>query len=745
MHAWSRRRVEPILLALLAISTVMPLRLYVEWPVGLSAEILSIISFALMAEFFRTRRQRWRHGRLIETASISCLVIASPISAILCRFYSSPIAYEISALTTIGAISLAIALCADRKRTRSYSLVSGGFLVLFTAAISEYSNVIFLPMIWMLGCLWHLIANRWESLDLAMPVQVERNRKLTPVSLFWLFALISVVIYSVRDHLPGSNRFTRGWMPTSGGSQWSDPAARDGVGTGDAAVAARDRAESFGAVDSDMLLESTESSLFDMANEMIGDPITTKVWESRQAIGNENFIPMHEDASRSEKGGGSFSVDRMPPAEHFHLSDEVDKSVVQWDGPTGIRLAMHRYDQFDGHRWTKTQVPQLANIQDVQIDNEHWWFDSTIRSWFRKVPESVDVGLVKIINLDSQRFPLPMMTAAVHIKQIDRKDFFGIAPDGCFFMPRRKRIPPLTVVHAASLSISEDDLRERLKSNQALISNSQSYPTLALKDQWCASDRSPLQNLRRVVANLRAEFKLSRDGSGAAKTLEEFLDTKRGGDHLFATSAALLARQLGFQSRLVTGFYVRPESYDVTAGHSSVMRRDFHVWTEVRLEDGRWFEIEPTPTYVQPYFGRSLWLRFTDALQLCAPFLAWGCVAIVALYITRVQWINWLLNALWATSVWRNDRARLKLAMQVIECRASLAGCKRLAGDSQRVWLERLSRVRPNLQEATDAFLDAADLVFFSDRGAVLPAKATDLVDLLSLRTFTDITKDPST
>ena len=72
----------------------------------------------------------------------------------------------------------------------------------------------------------------------------------------------------VRDRFGQSDRLAFGFMPTSGGSKWSDPAARSGIGTGDAAIAAKDHAESFGAVESEIFLESTESTLFDMFNDI---------------------------------------------------------------------------------------------------------------------------------------------------------------------------------------------------------------------------------------------------------------------------------------------------------------------------------------------------------------------------------------------------------------------------------------------------------------------------------------------
>ncbi|MCS7469470.1 transglutaminase-like domain-containing protein [Stieleria sp. ICT_E10.1] len=674
-------------------------------------------------------------------AATAVLAFTPIVFAIAARAFGSPIAFEMSTLATVGALALSMGSAATTNRVRSLSLVLSGFLVLFCAVISDNRHAALLPLVWMLGCVWHLIANHWERLDLAMPDSVQRTWSLRPGILLVTMLVLTAGAYSVKDRLTSSGRLAIGVMPTSGGSEWSDPAARSGLGTGDAAVAAKDHAESFGAVDSDMFLESTEPTLFDMFNDMIGEPKKTKnKWERAQALGNENFIPSHQRTAKSEQGGGTFSTERTRPKKHLHSKDANEASVVQWDGPTGIRLAMHRYDTFDGREWSQSSNRKNMSLNRVDINNRTWFFDPLGRAALSRAPEDSSVGLLKIIRLDSPRLPVPMMTAGVHIKQIDRQDFFGITRDGCFFMPGREKVPPLTVVHAASVNLTEDAIRAGLK--ERVRPEPLPAGIAELSDRIVGDQTVTFDKLQSIINHLRTEFTFEREGDQAASSLAEFLQSRHGGDHLFATTAALLARQIGLSSRLVTGFYVRPDAFDITAGHASVLPRDVHVWAEVQLQDGRWFEIEPTPGFRQPHYKPS-WIllarRFTAASW---HIIVGGTLALACVYLTRCFWIDWLLAVAWSQARWLRPHRRLRLAIRIIETRARLAGQRRPIGKSQRAWLEQLTRADATLASAARQFSDDADALFFG--AGIEPCKrdTTALVDLLRVRTITALTKE---
>ncbi|MDB4416562.1 hypothetical protein N9253_00595, partial [bacterium] len=69
--------------------------------------------------------------------TVGCLCVTPIVFAFVARAYGAPIPFEISALTTFGAVSLGMAVANSTRRTWSLSLVNSGFLVLFCAAISD--------------------------------------------------------------------------------------------------------------------------------------------------------------------------------------------------------------------------------------------------------------------------------------------------------------------------------------------------------------------------------------------------------------------------------------------------------------------------------------------------------------------------------------------------------------------------------------------------------------------------------
>jgi hypothetical protein len=735
MQTPPRRRRETILLAILAIASVLPLRFYVESRVWFLAEFGTLLALFAAVELIKTFGAESGRSKLLTSSATTLLAIAPVLFAILARSFGSAIAFEMSTLSAFGSVSLAVAVAAKTDRTRAMSLVASGFLVLFATSISEHSQAVWIAVAWMSVCVWHLVANHWEKLDVCLPDSVRPTVGVRPASVLVAVVLCIAGGLAVRNHVGPANRMTNGVMPTSGGSKWSDPAARSGIGSGDAAIAAKDHAESFGAVESEIFLESTESSLFDMVNEMIGEPKQKMKWDRRQAMGNENLIPMHDQAAKSEKGGSSFSTDRMPPKKHRHFEDAKENAVIQWAGPTGIRLAMERFDTFDGVDWTNTVDRSNDKLSQREIDKKVWFFDPKLESRALSDSDLVTVNLLKVLRLDSTRFPAPMMTAGLHIKDVNRQDFFGIEHDGSLFMPERDKIPPLTVVNLASIQVMEDELWDRLAGNQTKVDASQQ----ATSD----SASHPYQQLQDIVDELRTEFTFDRNTPIlTANPVEEFLQTRRGGDHLFATVAALKAREIGLQSRLVTGFYVPPDAYDISAGHANITPEDVHFWVEIKLDDGRWFELEPTPGYEPPVYKPSLWLstkRFAAAHWMHGLLIA--ALGVVT-YLTRLIWIDWLLTAAWSLSLLLPSRKQLGIAMRIVETRASLIGKARPTGKPQRDWLETLVIRNLHMRDHVQQFCDVADQATFGKPAPIDRRRVNSLVRALNTKQLKSVTNE---
>lgn len=702
MAASQRRKIETILLAILAIASVVALRFPAESHAWLLGEMAMMLAFILIAETSKMVKLRRSSNsttasvliRWLTVDSATIMVAVTPIAiAFLARAFGSPIAFEMSLLTAFGATSLAIAIYTTSRRTRAMSIVISGFLVLFSTSISDDHGHVGFAIIWMTVCVWHLVANHWERLDLCLADSVRPTIGVRPLSVLIAVAVCIAGGLLVRDQFGPSNRPMLGFMPTSGGSKWSDSAARSGIGTGDAAIAAKDHAESFGAVESELFLESTEPTLFDMFNDTIGEPKKKNRWEKRQGMNNGNVIPTHQQAAKTEKGGASFSTDRMPPKQHRHFDDAVESAVVQWHGPTGIRLALERYDTFDGKEWTNAANHADKQLQRHDIDQHVWFFDRKLQSAAFADTDAVTVNLLKVLRLDTTRLPAPMMTAGLHIKDVDRQDFFAIDDDGSLFMPGRDKVPPMTVVNLASLKVMEDELIEGVPR---------------------------YEDLKVIVNDLRNGYTLDRSlETTTDDPVAEFLRTRRGGDHLFATAAALKARELGLQSRIVTGFYVRPDSLDFAAGHTNITPNDVHVWAEIQLTDGRWFEIEPTPGYRQPVYAPSTWLvakRFAVQNWMNAIAIV---AAIGVAFLTRLIWIESLLGIGWALSWPLGCKQQLRIAMKIVEARGRLTGNRRPAGMPQRDWMESLVASDMHLCNRVRDFCDAADRSIFGGNGAI--------------------------
>jgi len=118
-----------------------------------------------------------------------------------------------------------------------------------------------------------------------------------------------------------------------------------------------------------------------------------------------------------------------------------------------------------------------------------------------------------------------------------------------------------------------------------------------------AGSGSAVEQLRRLETTMRDDFVLDNDvqGGGLERALiERFLrDTQRGTSEQFATAFVLLARSLGIESRVATGF-VDERAGDgttvVAAGDRLVLSSaDADVWPEVQLDDGTWLAYDPVP------------------------------------------------------------------------------------------------------------------------------------------------------
>lgn len=73
-----------------------------------------------------------------------------------------------------------------------------------------------------------------------------------------------------------------------------------------------------------------------------------------------------------------------------------------------------------------------------------------------------------------------------------------------------------------------------------------------------------------------------------------------GDDEQFAVAVALMARELGFPSRVVLGARLTADEPGLAACDEGVCRaQDLSAWTEVQSADGQWVPVDATPQYAQ--------------------------------------------------------------------------------------------------------------------------------------------------
>ena len=606
-----------------------------------------------------------------------------------------------------------------------------------------------------------MVAKRWDAIQVCMPVNVKTSKSVRIWAVVAATLIVSICIGAFRSQFSEVFGASVAFSPFSGGSDWSDDGARGGLGTGDSAVAAKEHADSFGPVDSDLMLESKESSLFDMFNEILGDPQYRQAQKDRQqAIDGTPVQISHEEASQSETQGGSFAVKRTKTKDHQHLKDVKSGAILHWTGRAGTRLAMHRYDHFDGWTWTKKARLSQEQLQQIKAGHQFWSFERLNRAWEKFPTGELEFQGLRVIKLATTRVPTPGTGVGFHIKDIERPDFFAVANDQSIYMPGRRNVPSLIVIDMAMLPIMEDELVQ-LKMTR---NNSQVFTDLqdcfdSDGGEWLTSEvkrvtegiDSPYEKVRSIVRFLRTEFVFDRDASTTmqpsksesspsqdsadlddARTrsigfanesndeetdelppVEQFFRNRRGGDHLFATAAVLMARAVGLEARLVTGFYVPPNQIGSALGYHSIRPTDAHVWAEVKLDRTRWFEIEPTPTFAEPDYRPSLWLQSKRLMARYWPVL----LAVSTGSGLAFRFRRWLLlfglTAAWSARFALPIRRRIWLAFEILETRGQLAGASRQRGEPQRRWLEQWNRVEIPFYENIEPFCNLADDVVF--------------------------------
>jgi hypothetical protein len=343
----------------------------------------------------------------------------------------------ISAVMNLG---LGLATLSHRTACARLSALITLFLVLIGASLGDGPLLRTLTGLYVVaGTIW-LLLNYWNHVAFGT---VDRGKPRLPASA--LGCVVGVIVVLGAVVAVGPTRVAvvlAGLTPTSGGTSWSDPEARSGVNDGDNEVSASKNPQSVGFTQSEVYLDTDRPSLYDMFNEMYGEPYKPTERQRALALAQQEIREQKERPSENLKAGREFALVRRKLASPSERpSERAAKALVYIQGPTPLHLRLAAYDRFDGRSWI--EAPYSTFVCPLEQEGGSAWF-RLVRS-IDPIYAGTVTHRIKIGTLDSSPLPLPGHLVRFRVGSIDQADFFGWAQDGILRMVGRT-VPTGTVL-----------------------------------------------------------------------------------------------------------------------------------------------------------------------------------------------------------------------------------------------------------------------------------------------------------
>jgi hypothetical protein len=644
---------------------------------------------------------------------------------------------ELVLLAVLRNLGLGLVVWSRQRSFARLAALVSFFLVLLASSAADGPLV--LPILGAYaaaGSLWLMLAY-WRGLHFSATTDGARRFPAATLSL----ALIVVGGAAVVATMGPARAATAlaGLFPSSGGTLWDDPDARGGVNDGENEVKGSEKPESIGFTESDSYLDSDRPSLYDAFNEVYGEPLKPKSRDKMIALSNQNITEQKERPAENLRAGRQFSAVRERPNRPARRPGEREaKALVYVKGPTPVHLGLVAYDLFDGRDW-REQPHCERDCPLVLEDRNGPWFQLALP------PATIFAGSVahqvKVGTLDSSPLPAPANLLRFRVGQVNRRDFFGWSHEGMIRIEGRT-IPSGTVIETEARTIDPRRLRAVSFPDQGYSL----HPSMMFTDGYRLDPqveelaRSWVDNIPRgwgqveaVVAGVQRHAAHDRNGRAPPDcddvVAHFLLQSRRGPDYQFATAAAVLLRSLGYQTRLVSGLYAAPHRYDPRTRHTIVNRDDVHVWAEVRLVNGAWVPIEPTPGYQimapsWPWWERAL-AALTDAVRWArahALAIAIALVAIAAMAWQRRALLDRLATLVWRARLATDPRRCAVRTLRLVERRSLWAGCPRPNELTLRQWYGPIASKAPDLAGDLEGLMRLAEWSLYSAPQAASPA-----------------------
>jgi transglutaminase-like putative cysteine protease len=309
--------------------------------------------------------------------------------------------------------------------------------------------------------------------------------------------------------------------------------------------------------------------------------------------------------------GAVFSVDllvSLAPTLREQTSEQL--FLVTAEGPAYWRLTS--LASFDGRDWTPARADSVT-LADEGSPGRYQYRSSAPPSRLKEIRQRYE-----IIGLGGSLLPAASHAADIGLdpsSERDRDDLEvdtgsgAIMLDGGLLQGLRYEVESL--VPQASF---RDLTRAAVADPGPLYTTlpaSLSPEVTDLTQRWVADESTPFEQLVAIQDRLRTfEYSLDVEPEDSADYLTTFLtQTRRGYCQQFATAFAVMARILGYPSRVSVGFLTGSPTQEVT-GQYLVTGSEVHAWPEVYFADYGWVAFEPTPrtiasepSYTSPSLG----------------------------------------------------------------------------------------------------------------------------------------------
>ncbi|MFK7822041.1 MAG: transglutaminase-like domain-containing protein [Planctomycetaceae bacterium] len=682
-------------------------------------EILAQAIAVLLGTWFARSKLMGRNALIIPPILVMTIVLSLLCEPIQRTWFGTGHPFELLVMHCQSNLMLAIATCSFRRSYRQLCALLSLFLVIFCLTKSSSGLILSLFVVYSIVAIIWLIASHWAQVS--RRAISDSKRRSSPLS--WVFALPVIVglgLLLSSDQGKAATDSVDGFMPSSGGSHDHHDHAHGGVKDGDALVAGEDNIQSFGPIEDAPFADDDKPSLYDAFNDTYDEPVVIKKTDRAIAIPPEDVREIEERIAKSRQAGREFStIRRRDETKVGRIKDLNSQALFYVAGRTPVHFRMTTYDIFDGVDWFPSEPELVDRSMKMVHAGDRDWMRVTPGRGVHDVFSHRETHAVKVINLKGNVIPTPPHADAISIELVDRLDMFKAWDNGLMGLDRNN-LPEMTAIQIGSDRIDPARLQDgftvvwipRSRTvTTALPKNSDSKRIKELATKWTAGFKRGPDVINCICEKLRARCELDRDAhvsSDADSPVSEFLfETRRGPEYMFATAAALLLRSQGYPTRLVGGFYARPEKYQARKRHTPVHTADAHFWCEVELGGDRWLTVEPSPGYevLTPPPGLLARLRLTAVASI--DFVRrhiWMSLAafIAAMYafIRRKLLIDSVRTAFWRLSRPSDNRNFALGSIGLIEQRLRLAlGTERPVSATFGNWISSLNPLPPNREQ----------------------------------------------